>query len=103
MAFFKESFLNTCRNALLRRVVRFQYQRNGTTWYDGEVNSKQVVGTSVVVYVYVPSFGEEDTITGVRVYDNYDNLAGEQSVYLVRDSLNSGLLRFSFPLIEQES
>lgn len=103
MAFFTQSFLNTCRNSLLGRLVRFQYQRNGTTWYDGEVNSKQIIGTSVVVYVYVPSYGVSDTITGVRVYDSNDDLAGEQSVSLVRDSLNSGLLRFSFPLIEQES
>lgn len=101
MAFFTEDFLNTCRNALLRRVARFQYQRNNGTWYDGEINSKQVIGTSVVVYVTVPSFGTADTITGVRVYDNNDNLAGQQSISLVRDSLNSGLLRFTFPLIEQ--
>jgi hypothetical protein len=101
MAFFTESFMDSLRNALLRRVVRFQYQRNNGRWYDGEINSKQILGTSVVVYVNVPSFGEADTITGVRVYDNNGNLAGQQSISLVRDSLNSGLLRFNFPLIEQ--
>ena len=55
----------------------------------------------MVVFVNVPSFGVADTITGVRVYDNNNNLAGEQSISLVRDSLNTGLLRFTFPLIEQ--
>lgn len=101
MAFWKDTFLNARRAELLRSVKRFQYQRNGGTWYDGEINSKEVIGDSVVVFVNVPSFGVADTITGVRVYDNNNNLAGEQSISLVRDSLNTGLLRFTFPLIEQ--
>ena len=101
MAFFTDNFLNNRRAELLRSVKRFQYQRNGGTWYDGEINSKEIVGTDVVVFVNVPSFGVADTITGVRVYDNNNALAGSQSISLVRDSLNTGLLRFTFPLIEQ--
>ena len=101
MAFWKDSFLNDRRAELLRSVKRFQYQRNGGAWYDGEINSKEVIGDSVVVFVNVPSFGTADTITGVRVYDNNNNLAGQQSISLVRDNLNTGLLRFTFPLIEQ--
>lgn len=101
MAFWKDSFLNARRAELLRSLKRFQYQRNGGTWYDGEINSKEVIGDSVVVFVNVPSFGAADTITGVRVYDNNNALAGQQTISLVRDSLNTGLLRFTFPLIEQ--
>lgn len=101
MAFWKDSFLNARRTELLRSLKRFQYQRNGGTWYDGEINSKEVIGDSVVVFVNVPSFGTADTITGVRVYDNNNALAGQQTISLVRDSLNTGLLRFTFPLIEQ--
>ena len=78
MAFFKESFLNARRAELLRSVCRFQYQLNGGTWKNGEINSKQILGTSVVVFVNVPSSGSADTITGVRVYDNNDNLAGNR-------------------------
>lgn len=102
MAFFKESFLNARRAELLRSVCRFQYQLNGGTWKNGEINSKQILGTSVVVFVNVPSSGSADTITGVRVYDNYDNLAGEQAISLQRSSANTALLRFTFPLIEAE-
>lgn len=101
MAFWQNSFLNDRRAELLRSVKRFQYQRNGGTWYDGEINSKEIVGTDVVVFVNVPSFGTADTITGVRVYDANNALAGQQSISLVRDSLNTALLRFTFPLIEQ--
>ena len=101
MAFWKETVLNARRAELLRSVTRFQYQRNGGTWYDGEINSKEVIGDSVVVFMNVPSFGTADTITGVRVYDNNNALAGSQSISLARDSLNTGLLRFTFPLIEQ--
>lgn len=102
MAFFKESFLNARRTELLRSVCRFQYQLNGSTWKDGEINSKQIIGTGVVVFVNVPSSGGADTITAVRVFDNNDALAGEQKISLKRNSANTALLRFTFPLIEAE-
>ena len=93
-------FLNARREDLLRHIYRFQYQLNGGTWYTGEINSKEVVGTNVVVFVNMPSSGAADTVTAVRVYDNNDSLAGSQSVNLKRQSYNTGLLRFTFPLIE---
>lgn len=100
MAFFTDKFLNARREDLLRHIYRFQYQLNGGTWYTGEINSKEVVGTNVVVFVNMPSSGAADTVTAVRVYDNNDSLAGSQSVNLKRQSYNTGLLRFTFPLIE---
>ena len=100
MAFFTDNFLNNRRAELLRAVTRFQYQLNKSTWVDGEINSKEVVGTNVVVFVNMPSSGAADTVTAVRVYDNNDSLAGSQSVNLKRQSYNTGLLRFTFPLIE---
>lgn len=102
MAFFTDTWMNARRNEILRSVCRFQYQINNGSWSDGEINSKEVVGTSVVVFVAVPSSGNDDTITGVRVYDQNDTLAGNQSVNLKRSSLNSALLRFTFPFTEVE-
>lgn len=102
MAFFTENFLNARREELLRSVCRFQYQLNGSAWNDGEINSKEVDGDAVVVFVNVPSSGAADTVTGVRVYDQNDALAGSQTVSLKRSSLNSALLRFTFPLTEAE-
>ena len=99
MAFFTEDFLNARRADLLRSVKRFQYQINGGSWRDGEINSKSVVGNSVMVFVAVPSSGTADTITGVRVYDNNDKLAGQQAVSVKRTSVNAALLRFVFPSI----
>ena len=87
---------------LLRSVDRFQYQLNGGAWQTGTVNSKEIIGTNVVVFVNVPNFGQADTITGVRVYDINGALAGQQSISLKRTSLNVALLRFTFPLIETE-
>lgn len=101
MAFFTQNFLNARRQELLRSVCRFQYQINNGSWYDGEINSKEVSGVNVVVFVAVPSSGNADTITGVRVYDQNNALAGSQSISLRRSSLNSALLRFTFPLIEE--
>lgn len=101
MAFFTQDFLNARRQELLRSVCRFQYQINNGSWYDGEINSKEVSGVNVVVFVAVPSSGNADTITGVRVYDQNNALAGSQSISLRRSSLNSALLRFTFPLTEE--
>lgn len=75
---------------------------NGGAWQTGTVNSKEIIGTNVVVFVNVPNFGQADTITGVRVYDINGALAGQQSISLKRTSLNVALLRFTFPLIETE-
>lgn len=101
MAFFTQNFLNARRQELLRSICRFQYQINNGSWYDGEINSKEVSGVNVVVFVAVPSSGNADTITGVRVYDQNNALAGSQSISLRRSSLNSALLRFTFPLTEE--
>lgn len=101
MAFFTDAFMAARREELLRSVCRFQYQI-GSTWRDGTINNKKVVGTNVVVFVNVPSFGAKDKITAVRVFDNNDALAGQQTINLARESLNTSLIRFTFPLIEQE-
>lgn len=102
MTFFKESFLTAQREELLRSVQRFQYQLNGSTWKDGEINSKTILGENVIVFVNIPGSGATDTITAVRVFDNNDALAGEQAISLKRSSANTALLRFTFPLVEAE-
>lgn len=103
MAFFTEDFLNARRRDLLRSVQRFQYQLDGGGWQDGEINSKEVTGNAVTVFVNVPSSGRADTITGVRVYDNNDRLAAQQTVNVKRASVNAALLRFVFPLTEAQT
>lgn len=102
MAFFTESFLSARRNEMLRSLCRFQYQLDGSTWHDGEINSKSVNGVNVVVFVNAPSSGQADTITGVRVFDQNNVVAGQQKINLKRSSVNTALLRFTFPLIEAE-
>lgn len=100
MAFFTSNFLGDRRRELYNSVKRFQYQLNNGTWHDGTINSKSISGNSVIVFVNIPSSGSADVITGVRVFDNNDALAGSQTINLVRTSLNSALLRFTFPLTE---
>lgn len=102
MAFFTSDFLADRRAELLRSLSRFQYRISGV-WKDGEINSKEIQNTDVVIFVNVPSSGKADVITGVRVYDNNDALAGQQDISLTRTSLNSALLRFTFPLVEADS
>lgn len=101
MAFWKETYLNDRRSEVLRSIKRVQYQTNNSTWRDGEINSKEIVGSDVVVFVNAPGSGVADTITGVRVYDINDRLAGEQKISLQRKNINAALLRFTFPLVEE--
>lgn len=100
MAFFTDNFLNARRTELMRAVNRFQYRRSGV-WYDGEINSKEIQDTDVVVFVNIPGTGTATTITGVRVYDRYEALAGQQDINLSLKDVNSGLVRFTFPLVEK--
>lgn len=102
MAFFTDKFLNDRREELLRSVDRFQYQLNGGAWQTGTVNSKEIIGTNVVVFVNVPNFGQADTITGVRVIRASTAHWPDSEYQLKRTSLNVALLRFTFPLIETE-
>jgi hypothetical protein len=101
MAFWKETYLNDRRSEVLRSIKRVQYQTNNSEWRDGEINSKEITGSDVVIFVNVPSSGVADTITGVRVYDINDRLAGEQKISLQRKNINAALLRFTFPLVEE--
>ncbi|MDE7262362.1 MAG: MBF2 family protein [Oscillospiraceae bacterium] len=101
MPLFTENFLNARRGELLRNVCRFQYQLDNGTWQNGTINRKEIKRSDVVVFVNVPSSGRAYTITGVRVYDNNNELAGEQEIKLQRSSLNTALLRFTFPMIEE--
>jgi len=101
MKFFTDNFLNMRRQELLRSMKRFQYRIDGV-WRDGTVNEKSIVGTQVVVYMNVPNFGTTDVITGVRVFDNNDALAGQQDISLVRGAAKTALVRFTFPLVEDE-
>lgn len=101
MAFWKETYLNDRRSEILRSIKRVQYQTNNSAWHDGEINSKSITGSDVVIFVNAPGFGVADTITGVRVYDINDRLAGEQRISLQRKSINAALLRFTFPLVEE--
>lgn len=100
MAFFNDDFLEKRREELLRSLGKFQYQLNNSTWHTGTINSREISGTNVIVFVSIPSSGSADTITGVRVYDTSGTLAGSQSISLKRSSLNAALIRFTFPLIE---
>ena len=100
MAFFTSTFLSDRRKEFYNSIKRFQYQLNGGSWYDGTINSKAISGNSVVVFVNVPATGSANTITGVRVYDKNEALAGSQTISLARTGLNAALLRFTFPVTE---
>ena len=101
MAFFTDSFLNARRRELLQAVDSFKYQLNNTTWYQGTIESKEILGEDIVIFAAVPSSGAADVVTGVRIYDQYGNLAGAQNIHLERTSLNVAVVRFTFPLVEK--
>lgn len=102
MAFFTDKFLNDRREELLRSVDRFQYQLNGGAWQTGTVNSKEIIGTNVVVFVNVPEFWAGRHDHGRKGVRHQRRTGRTASISLKRTSLNVALLRFTFPLIETE-
>lgn len=101
MAFFTEEYLNKRRKEILNSVEKVQYQINNSSWHDGTINDKTIDGSNVIIFMDAPSSGQADTITGVRVYDNYGHLAGQQTISLKRNSISSALIRFTFSLEEE--
>lgn len=81
MAFFTDKFLNDRREELLRSVDRFQYQLNGGAWQTGTVNSKEIIGTNVVVFVNVPNFGQDDPVTRDIMVDSEGYLTTGRGLY----------------------
>lgn len=100
MVLFTEDFLNARREELLNAVGDFEYKLGAGDWQKAEVSSKKIEGNAAVFNVYVPGSGTDDIITAVRFYDQDGNIAGERTVQLTRTSLQSTLIRFSFPLTE---
>lgn len=104
MAFFTNAYLNKRRKQVLRSIVKFSYQKDNGSWFnDATIDSKEIVGTDVLIFATVPSSGSANTITRVRLYDDENEIAGEGAVSIVRTGENSAGIRFTVPLIEQQS
>ncbi len=100
MAVYTNGYLAGKRQEMALELVRFQYQRNNGSWQNATVNEKKVTGNNVVVYLHIPPSGANDTITGIRFYDDNGDLAGQLAIKLVRQSNNSGLVKLSLSLTE---
>lgn len=101
MAFFNKEFMDDRRREFLNSIGKIQYQTDGKIWNDGTVNSKEIIGTNIVILVDAPGSGKEDTITAVRAYDHYGRVAGQQPVTLKRKNINSGTIRLTISLEEE--
>lgn len=104
MAFFTNAYLNKRRKQVLRSIVKFTYQKNNGSWFnDAIIDSKEIVGTDVIIFATVPSSGLANTITRIRLYDDESEIAGEGVVNIVRTGANSAGIRFTVPLIELQT
>ena len=104
MAFFTNAYLNKRRKQVLRSIVKFTYQKSNGSWFnDAIIDSKEIVGTDVIIFATVPSSGLANTITRIRLYDDESEIAGEGVVNIVRTGANSAGIRFTVPLIELQT
>lgn len=100
MGFFTSSFMNARREELFRSIRAVQYQLDGKNWRNGTVNSKEIIGNSVVLLVNIPCSGSSDEVTGIRILDENGAVAGSESISILRNESNSVLVRLSFALNE---
>jgi hypothetical protein len=101
MAFWTSTYLEKVRNFLARTITRASY-RVSNTWYEGTINSFEVIDTKAVVFIGIPSGVPPGsvTITGVRLYDHDGELAAEQPCNIVRTGMQNALIKFEFELTE---
>lgn len=100
MAFFTSTFLAARRKEWLDKIAKAQY-RIGSTWYDGAITSREVVGNSVVIMVSVTDpVSTASTIVESRLIDVGGNVVGSRSENILKNVNQGVLLKYEFPINE---
>lgn len=99
MSFFTTAFLAVRRQTWLDQLVRAQY-RIGSTWRDGVITSRQVVGNSIVLMVSVTEPVTAATIAESRLLDVGGNVAGSRIENISKSANQGVLIKYEFPINE---
>lgn len=102
MATYTNEYLAEKRRKTAYELVRFQYQRNGSSQWrdDATINKKVVEGDRVIIDLHFPCLRSTDKITKVRFFDNRGIEAGVFDANLSRRDDQTGLCRLSLYLTE---
>lgn len=102
MATYTNEYLAEKRRKIANELVRFQYQRNGSSQWrdDATINKKAVEGDKVVIDLHFPCLRVSDKITKVRFFDSRGIEAGVFDANLSRNNDQSGFCRMSLYLTE---
>jgi hypothetical protein len=102
MAFYKSDFLDQRRRQWLNAIDRVQL-KVGSTWYDAELQTKEIQGTSIVLIAVCSALESvAGTITASRILDIRGEIAAEQAENITKASGQGAMIKIVLPVIEDE-
>lgn len=102
MAFYKSDFLDQRRRQWLNAIDRVQL-KVGSTWYDAELQTKEIQGTSIVLIAVCSALESvAGTITASRILDIRGAIAAEQAENITKASGQGAMIKIVLPVIEDE-
>lgn len=101
MAFWKSEFIQKRRTEWMKAIHKVQV-KVGSTYYDGVIQKREIVGDTVVLHVVFSSLGSGTvTITSVRVIDVDGIVAAEQPENIQKSGAQGVIFKFEFPIREE--
>jgi len=103
MSYYTEDFLSQRREQWLRAISQVQAQVDDT-WYDGEIQTKEIDGTNIVIIAVFSSLDEvAGTISASRIIDNRGAVAAEQSENISKAVGQGAMIKIVLPIVEDET
>lgn len=103
MAYYKSSFLTGRREEWLRQLSQVQV-KIGSTWYTGEIQTKELSGTDIVIVaVFSVLENVAGTIIASRIIDITGAVAAEQAENIAKVVGQGAMIKIVLPIIEDET
>lgn len=97
---YQNDFLAQRRKQWARAIYKVQLYAGGT-WYDAEIQTKEVSGDSVVIVAVCSNLDNvATTITASRILDTRNVVALSQSENITKASGQGVMIKFTLPIVE---
>ena len=98
--FFSDSFMARRRQQWLRSILRLEVRTNGT-WYEGDIQKKEVQGDTLVLNVVFSAVDNMScTIDRSRIFDVYGEVIHEQVEAIKKAKGQGTMIQIKVPIKE---
>lgn len=98
--FFSDSFMARRRQQWLRSILRLEVRTNGT-WYEGDIQKKEVQGDTLVLNVVFSAVDNmSSTIDRSRIFDVYGEVIHEQVEAIKKAKGQGTMIQIKVPIKE---